>query len=96
MTPEQFIYWLQGFLEVSQARTIDATGVDQIRKHLALVLTNVTAQDEVKPMPSPEKPSLPRIKPDIWRKLIHWPDVTRPFLHQKLCSSKHSDTRILC
>ena len=42
MTPQEFCYWLQGFLEVSGAKTISAEQVTVVRKHLDLVFTNVT------------------------------------------------------
>ena len=78
MTPKEFVYWLQGYLEVSQSKTIDATGTDQIRKHLALVLTNVTDDKTETKKPKPERISLP----DTWK----IPNLI------KLCSSGHSDT----
>ena len=47
MTPEQFCYWLQGFLEVTNANQIGECETTQIRNHLATVFKKVTP--EVKP-----------------------------------------------
>jgi len=61
-TPEDFCHWLQGFFEIADAApTIGPNGqtvpqglnhvqVDVIRKHLALVFTNVTAPSNVRPL----------------------------------------------
>lgn len=40
MTPINFVYWLQGFLEVSNPQTIDETQLQEIRNHLILVQQN--------------------------------------------------------
>lgn len=37
MTSRDFAYWLQGFFEVSNPKTIDESQTEQIKKHLALV-----------------------------------------------------------
>ena len=43
MTPRDFAYFLNGYLELSDKNTgMTAEQVDIIRRHLALVLTNVT------------------------------------------------------
>ena len=43
MTPTNLVYWLAGYLELSDKNTgMTAEQVDTIRRHLALVLTNVT------------------------------------------------------
>lgn len=57
MTPEQFTYWLQGFLEVRG--TDDAISPEQtkvIREHLAKVLVHVPAAELV-PRPTTTAPS---------------------------------------
>lgn len=48
MTPRDFLYWLQGFLEIDGADDQKREGmtkeqVEVIKKHIALVLQNVTA-----------------------------------------------------
>lgn len=40
--PKAFVYWLQGFLELSGATSLDAQQVHMIREHLALVLNKQT------------------------------------------------------
>lgn len=46
MTPRDFIYWLNGYLELSPNRTLSAAQLKVVKDHLALVLTNVTNQGE--------------------------------------------------
>ena len=42
MSPEQFCYWLQGYLETAKPKTIDAAGTQIIKDHLAEVFHKVT------------------------------------------------------
>lgn len=42
MTPEQFVYWLQGYLELAESQQLTSRQVKVIKEHLALVLKNVT------------------------------------------------------
>lgn len=42
MTTEQFTYWLQGFLELSENKTINERQVKIIKDHLALVFKKET------------------------------------------------------
>lgn len=42
MTPEQFVYWLQGYLELTDCAQLSSRQVKCIREHLALVLKHVT------------------------------------------------------
>lgn len=42
MTTEQFTYWLQGFFEISDTKTLNAKQVQIIKDHLALVFDKVT------------------------------------------------------
>lgn len=42
MTAEQFTYWLQGFLETADPKSIDEKQTKIIKDHLALVFTKVT------------------------------------------------------
>jgi hypothetical protein len=42
MTEQAFVYWLAGFLELADPKTLDAKQVQIIKDHLALVLTKVT------------------------------------------------------
>lgn len=42
MTPENFVYWLQGMLEIGNPKTLNEEQVQTIKDHIALVLTKVT------------------------------------------------------
>jgi hypothetical protein len=42
MTPEQFTYWLQGFMETADPKSIDEKQTQIIKDHLDLVFTKVT------------------------------------------------------
>ena len=50
MSPTNLVYWLAGYLELSDKNTgMTAEQVDTIRRHLALVLTNVTDDTTIGP-----------------------------------------------
>lgn len=42
MDAVEFVYWLQGALELGKLETLDKAQLDMVKAHLALVLTNVT------------------------------------------------------
>jgi hypothetical protein len=42
MTPEQFAYWLQGFMEICNPETLDEEQTQIIKDHLALVFNKQT------------------------------------------------------
>ena len=42
MTPENFVYWLQGFLEIQGPDSINQQQVEIIKDHVALVLKKET------------------------------------------------------
>jgi len=42
MTPEQFIYWMQGFAELTETKTISEKQWTVIKDHLALVFDKQT------------------------------------------------------
>ncbi len=44
MSPEQFCYWLQGFLEISRQQGIDAVQAQVIKDHLKLVFKKETPE----------------------------------------------------
>lgn len=49
MTEREFCYWLQGLFEVGKPASLTAEQTEMIRKHLALVFTNVTANPYLGP-----------------------------------------------
>lgn len=42
MTPENFVYWLNGFLEIANPSKLDNKQVQEIKNHIALVLKKQT------------------------------------------------------
>ena len=42
MTPENFCYWLQGFIEIENPKTINTQQVQEIKNHLQLVFEKKT------------------------------------------------------
>ena len=56
MTPEQFVFWLQGFLEVSGAREMNEQQLRIVRDHLELVLSKRTPAyvQHAQPAPVPK------------------------------------------
>lgn len=42
MNERDFVYWLNGFLEVGNPKTLNATQVKQIKDHLKLVMKKET------------------------------------------------------
>jgi len=42
MTPQDFVYWLQGYIELQDPKTINEQQVQIIKDHIALVLKKET------------------------------------------------------
>lgn len=42
MSPENFVYWLQGFMEIANPSTLNEAQIQEIRNHLSLVLKKET------------------------------------------------------
>lgn len=42
MSPENFVYWLQGYLELSDSKDLDSNQLDIVKDHLKLVFNKVT------------------------------------------------------
>lgn len=55
MTPEQFAYWLQGFMEMADPKELNATQTQQIKDHLKLVFDKKTPEVSL-PMIQREEP----------------------------------------
>ncbi len=51
MTAEQFTYWLQGFMETADPKSIDEKQTQIIKDHLKLVFTKVTPDYTYTPIP---------------------------------------------
>ncbi len=66
MTPENFCYWLRGFIELGG--TIEAKHFDTINKHLNLVFENVTMPEASvnKSDPAITQSTMKEIKKEMW------------------------------
>ena len=49
MTPEQFVYWLQGFFELTDAEKLPAEQTRIIREHLKTVFKKETPEFKMPP-----------------------------------------------
>ena len=47
MTPEQFTYWLQGFLELQNPETLDTRQIQILKDHLQLVFNKQTPDRDI-------------------------------------------------
>lgn len=45
MKPEHFVYWLQGFFEISDSETLSKEQVAKIKRHLNLVFKHIDEPD---------------------------------------------------
>jgi hypothetical protein len=43
MTPENFCYWLQGYIEISETKTLTSEQLQVVWEHLNLVFNKVTS-----------------------------------------------------
>lgn len=53
MTPEQFVYWLQGFMEMADPKELNETQTQQIKDHLKLVFDKKTPNRLLTQTPDP-------------------------------------------
>lgn len=49
MTPENFCYWLRGYIELAGSTTLTEEQVEVVSKHLDLVMNNVTEDGDSVP-----------------------------------------------
>lgn len=45
MSPQNFAYWLQGFFEISDAKTMSKEQVEIVRNHLDMCFVHVAGND---------------------------------------------------
>ena len=88
MTAEQFVYWLQGFIEIEDPRSIDPVKTQIIKDHLKLVFDK---QTPVRSNPTPTYiPTLP----------LDLPNNPKPYLYTVTCTdssiSPTNTGKLLC
>lgn len=66
MTPENFAYWLQGFVELTQGQTPNPAQWKSIQEHLGEVFTKVT------PAVAPPKVDSKPVEADVQKILREW------------------------
>ncbi len=59
LTPEQFVYWLQGFIETSNPKSINKEQTKIIKDHLNLVFNKVTPINYIQPTIFGPTPTIP-------------------------------------
>lgn len=68
MTPENFVYWLQGYLELSDPKKgLSMKQIDVIEEHIELVIDKVTTRT-LQPItyPPSKQTSTTTLPPDNW------------------------------
>ncbi len=61
MTAEQFVYWLQGFMEVANPKTLDESQTQVIKDHLKLLFDKQTPDRD-----SEKSNPIITIPPNVW------------------------------
>ena len=95
MTSEQFTYWLQGFMEISNPTTLDEKQTQIIKDHLALVFDKQTPDrtfiPPLAPMPTTPYPTpIWETDPNIFRPICETPIQTETDpMNVKYCSTAH-------
>lgn len=64
MTTEQFVYWLQGFLEIADPTNLNEKQIQIIRDHIGLVLDKQTPNRQIPVYPY-TPPQIPLTPPTI-------------------------------
>lgn len=80
MTAEQFVYWLQGFMEINDPDTISKSETRVIKDHLALVFDKQTMEQEIIttiPVPTTTPVAVPNKSPIVPNIIC---DTTEPAL----------------
>ena len=76
MTPENFIYWLQGFLEIQNPEQITKEQIQIIKDHVGLVLHKVTPNRVLNDVQAY----------DLKNNFITHPDIGKVFYHGQFAS----------
>ena len=99
MTAEQFVYWLQGYMELSDSKLMSSRQVEVVKDHLALVFNKVTPDRQLLNEASTIQDPL------VWKSnplpgtYISTPDFPyQPDSNQQLCSSvgPYTDNTVFC
>ena len=105
MNERDFVYWLQGFFEISREKSLDESQTKIIKEHLALVFMKITKEkldDDLKKMIPPYYPPLTPtspITPDTpWKPYEEFPDSKKwPFTWSVISSdgcNKYTDFEV--
>lgn len=81
MTPENFTFWLQGFMEIQNPTTLDKDQIQIIKDHLDLVFNKVTpvrVPIAAPTIPIPISPPAPTTYPGIFPKTQPYSPITNP------------------
>ena len=80
MTPEQFTYWLKGFMELTNANTLDTTQFQKVKDHLDLVFKKET----------PNRTNLQELlkKPNTTQPYSPQPYDIKPYRYDIICEYK--------
>ena len=87
MTPEQFTYWLQGFMEISKPTTLDETQTQIVKNYLGIVFDKQTPDRAFVPPLAP----MPTTPYPIWQEphpIPHSPTwETYPNIFKPICET---------
>lgn len=89
MTPEQFAYWLQGFMEMANPNSLNGTQTQQIKDHLKLVFDKKTPER----ISGPERGNPPYAMPGIqWPADTQW--TPNPYTIECRSDANSTDTTL--
>ena len=71
MSPENFAYWLQGFVELTQGQTPNPAQWKSIQEHLGEVFKKVTPPVQTGPLPSTPDPMAGKSISDLLHEYRH-------------------------
>ena len=97
MTPEQFVYWLQGYLEMQNPATLDFNKTQMIKDHLKTVFNKVTPDIPTEKVPTPYPVSTPSQSPSVfpdWKVYEPYQPFCNP--HVVTCNQDMLKTGLIC